>query len=246
MFTVPPVLTSSRLLSIDIRVFVAMLQHIESIDEDTQRHLIRLFVNGLYPSSIKVLDIGLLNNVCGISFILDQYLKVRGQDARDNLFAVIYDYITYLLISSKHMVPVDNVPTNNNMVLNMDQLSTILEILKWVEASQYCVQLFKVFPSNWIDQFLNFIQQAFPQVTAKLDRTMSFIIAEAFSKLAMFYNRLEPEFEQRLNVMKHPETDQKDKTHHGYPSHIDMEALNALLHSNVPSNKKNGEVISKV
>lgn len=232
-----------------------MLQNIESIylDDDTHRHLIRLLVNSLYPFSIKVLDVGLLNHICGITFIIDQYVRARSQDAKDNLFAVIYDYITYLLISTSsmpanvHSLPPSDPNSNSNIsitvtdnsngnlhttthntstslssaattmteaVENMEQISLTLEVLKLLEAPQYFMQLFKVFPAgtgrtpeslsdssspspspslsyaDWIEQILDFIPRASPSLAAGLDRTAAAAIADAFAKLALFYNKV--------------------------------------------------------
>jgi hypothetical protein len=104
----------------------------------------------------------------------------------------------------------------------------ILELLKWSDAPHFFVQIFKYLPEHFVEKFMQFNQRYLDKSSVKIDRQLLItVLSEGFEKLMLQYNKLEPEFESRL-------LDAELADH--------FEVLKLLLHSDFPSDRKNGEV----
>eukprot|EP01114_Cavostelium_apophysatum_P019502 TRINITY_DN6307_c0_g1_i1.p1 TRINITY_DN6307_c0_g1~~TRINITY_DN6307_c0_g1_i1.p1 ORF type:complete len:1068 (+),score=320.30 TRINITY_DN6307_c0_g1_i1:58-3261(+) len=213
-------LDKSKLLELDPRFLTTFLKVLENLDDQTHRLLIRLLVNVLYPSSKLTLNVDLVK-AYGVDFIIDQYKKVRSWEARENLFAILFDYIAHDLTYTKKIEEGSG-----------DALAILAECLRWFDMPQFLFQIFKLVPDKFVEKIVGFMQKHFDGLSGKVDKQLIVtILYEGFEKLALQHNKLEQEFELRLwKMLKDGEIGDN------------IDTLNALLTSDIASNRKNGEL----
>ena len=118
-----------------------------------------------------------LKAACGIDFIILQYTKVRSEEARENLFTIIFDYILVTLEAAKQIEFV----TENKT----EQILALLDILRGIEAPHYFTSLFKYLPQNFSEKFLSFVQRQYDGLSNKIEKPLTVLITDGFEKLAV-------------------------------------------------------------
>ncbi|KYQ89125.1 hypothetical protein DLAC_10365 [Tieghemostelium lacteum] len=87
-----------------------------------------------------------LTNIGGIEFIIRLYTTIRSNEAKNNLFAIIFDYA--LLIALKIANIVETQLTMESPIL--------LELFRRADAPHYFTQMFKCLPDNFVSCFFVF------------------------------------------------------------------------------------------
>lgn len=119
-----------------------------------------------------------LKHACGIDFIVEQYVKVRSEEARENLFTIIFDYLLVQLELNKLIEFTEH---------RSEQISNLYEVFKAVEAPHLLVSFFKYFPPNCSEKILSFLQKQFESIPNKVEKQLTVLVTEGFEKLAQSY-----------------------------------------------------------
>jgi hypothetical protein len=163
-------LVACRLLSLDARIVPTMLARLDPVNADIQALLIQMILTYLYQKGS--LDLDLLQTIGGIHFIIDQYLRAKNYDTRDNLFSILMDYVIKNLIGTKQIE-----------FLEPDRsVSTIYELVRSFDAPNYLAQIFKVVPKS----FSRKIMKCYEGICTKAEKDLlDKIFSEGFEGLAL-------------------------------------------------------------
>eukprot|EP00003_Mantamonas_plastica_P023990 TRINITY_DN440_c0_g1_i1.p1 TRINITY_DN440_c0_g1~~TRINITY_DN440_c0_g1_i1.p1 ORF type:complete len:660 (-),score=260.08 TRINITY_DN440_c0_g1_i1:30-2009(-) len=216
-------ISQQMLFSVDPRIFPVFLRVLGDQNDMVNRKLVRMIVNMLYSGDS--LNMELLTHMGGINFIVGNYMYTRSLEARDNLFRVIFDQVVYNLNET------DEKP-------EQVQIDIIYELLKRFDAPQILSQMFKFPPDKFVEQFVRFMffeqlkkDESFNEVSNSLNKPLIVRFLYELERVALSYWHLEPEFDDRL----------KNSITNGEITEADQEILTALLHSDVESDRVNGE-----
>ena len=105
-----------------------------------------MLVNLLYRRGD--LDLEMLDNIGGICEVLTLFTVVRSCEARDNLFVVLFDYVT----SAN-----DDLFKDHQYQFGDYESAAILELLKEVHAPQLFVGFVNVIPSSFVEHVLDHV-----------------------------------------------------------------------------------------
>ncbi|EFA76942.1 hypothetical protein PPL_09694 [Heterostelium album PN500] len=182
------VVIRSRLHSLNSQIIAALLKYANDTSDQTKRMLIRMLCNFLYKdnnnnnnnssssssvsnnnSSYMYLNEEELNNIGGIDFILRLYTTIRSNEAKNNLFVIIFDYVLQSALKSQTIA--DSQLTQDAPVL--------LELFKRADAPHYFVQLFKCIPER------DFVSDFFLFTSADKNHESSFSYEDLTIKFSM-------------------------------------------------------------
>ncbi|EGG20013.1 hypothetical protein DFA_07129 [Cavenderia fasciculata] len=144
-----------RLLQLNSQIIGCFLKFIQDSSDQTKRMLVRMLCNFLYKesntnsssTSNMFLNEEELNKIGGIDFILNLYTSIRSNEAKNNLFVVIFDYVLQTALKSQTIV--DTQLTQESPLL--------LELFKRADAPHYFVQIFKCIPEkDFVSDFFLF------------------------------------------------------------------------------------------
>ena len=167
-----------------------------------------------------------LEDIGGIDAIIELYVSTRSEEARGNLFTVIFDFLV-----SKQRVFEESV----------ESMRLISDLLKYLGAPHYFYEIFIYPPSEFVENFTKFIyvdrfkKDAFLAPVEKiLIKAHIVAILYEFEQLARAYCTGHPEFVTRL-----------ERTIKTESLTADLRAMKALLLPEQPvgpADRKNGEL----
>lgn len=243
-------LVTRRLVHLDPRVLPVLLQQVGPARDLLQKHLVHLFVHRLYqhhhppPPSSQLqpqpqpqpqqasaaraghLNLALLRRCGGMGVVASLFVQQRSLQAISNLFLVLYDAAVAQLVL-EHRLERDS-----------EQPLLLLELLRRYDASLLYQSAFRYLPEGFTESLLRFLLLEQPkrdawtaELAARLDRGVAQAILTELERLAQAQQRLEPEFEVRLQAMQaHPENQAEN-----------LRLLAELLHSPDEAARRNGE-----
>eukprot|EP01080_Neovahlkampfia_damariscottae_P008237 gene8237-62_t len=199
----------------DERVLLKLLNQTNELE--CQKFLITLLINNLYHEGVY--DQEKIQKIGGVSVIIDQFLATRSLITKQNLFIIIFDYLTNELKKQKKIKP--------------NQESELLNLLFSSDAQLYIDQIFKFLPEKFIEKFSKFLSIELvlkEKIADSLDQqTIVNFVFELYN-LSSKYLMMENEINSRCIEFLH-ETNTNEH----------FSVLKYLIYSNDPLERKNGE-----
>ncbi|GAM21301.1 hypothetical protein SAMD00019534_044760 [Acytostelium subglobosum LB1] len=198
----------NRMFQLNSGIISCMLTYVQDISDQTKRMLVRMLCNFLYRdvnhsnqqnSASMALNEEELNAVGGIDFVLRLYTSVRSNEAKNNLFVVVFDYVLQSALKCQIIADTQLV----------QEAPLLLELFKRADAPHYFVQLFKCIPEK--DFVSDFFQFASSDASKNNEASFSYedLIIKFSMKIhehAVRFQKMDPYYEKfAQEVQDHPD-----------------------------------------
>ncbi|GAM22350.1 hypothetical protein SAMD00019534_055250 [Acytostelium subglobosum LB1] len=200
------VVLRSRLLQLNPQAIACFLKYAHDASDQIKRTLVRMLCNFLYKDAIPnqqghiYLNEDELNKVGGIDFILKLYTTIRSNEAKNNLFVVIFDYALQSSLKSQ---------TISETQLTQEA-PLLLELFKRADVPHYFVQLFKCIPEkDFVSDFFLFTTMSTSSASSQGKLTEATYSEDLIIKFSMKVHELAIRFQK---VEANLESQEPDKT----------------------------------
>ncbi|KAF2073610.1 hypothetical protein CYY_005067 [Polysphondylium violaceum] len=193
-----------RLYQLNPQIITVFLLNIQDLSDYTKRVLVRMLVNFLYKDQILnqqnnlFLNQDELNQIGGIDIILKLYTTIRSNEAKNNLFVIIFDYVLQTALKIQNIV--DTQLTRESPLL--------LELFRRADAPQYFTQIFKCIPEkDFVSDFFLFFSNEHSKDEASFSYEDLIIkFSMRINEFAQRYQKVDQNFENYiLDCQDNPE-----------------------------------------
>jgi len=195
-----------RLYQLNPQIITMFLVNIPDLSDYTKRILIRMLANFLYKDQILnhqqnnqlFLNEEELNQIGGIDIILKLYTSIRSNEAKNNLFVIIFDYVLQTALKTQSIV--DTQLTHESPLL--------LELFRRADAPQYFTQIFKCIPEkDFVSDFFLFLSSEHSKDESSFSyEDLMIKFSMKIHEYAVRYQKVDPTFENYiLDCQENPE-----------------------------------------